>query len=366
MPCPCHACGPPFGEGQIALIERIANPFDNPRTRTGTPQEARLEYFPLFLHLRGAPVLLVGGGEVALRKARLLLAAGAALRVVAPEVVPALAALVADRGLSWAPRGYAPEDLTDSVPRLVVVATNDAVLNERVAADAARQGVLANVVDNPELSSAIVPAIIDRSPVLVAFSTGGAAPVLATEWRARIETLLPPRLGALAAFCRRYRSLVKQKFAEEAARRRFWLEILRGETGAAVLAGREAEADAYLQAALATQAVGVSPRCTLIALASDDPDLLPLRVLRQLFAHDALVVPSHYAPAICALGRRDATRAEVTADAGAPERWLAALAELPPGLREVTCLGAAPWPAREALAALLRERGFLTTLWPEP
>lgn len=325
-----------------------------------------MEYFPLFLHLRGASVLLVGGGEVALRKVRLLLAAGAALRVVAPEVVPALAELVANRGLSWAERGYVPADLTEPVPRLVVVATNDAALNARIAADATRLGVLANVVDDPELSSAIVPAIIDRSPVLVAFSTGGAAPVLATEWRARIETLLPSRLGALAAFCRRYRSLVKQEIAEEAARRRFWLEILRGETGAAVLAGNEAEADTYFHAALATQTVDIAPRCTLIALDSDDPDLLPLRVLRQLFAHDALVVPSNYAPAICALGRRDATRAEVTADAGAPEHWLAALAALPSGLREVTCLDAAPWPAREALAALLRERGFLTTLWPEP
>jgi uroporphyrin-III C-methyltransferase/precorrin-2 dehydrogenase/sirohydrochlorin ferrochelatase len=152
-----------------------------------------MEYLPLFHNLRGSLVLVVGGGEIALRKSRLLADAGAVLRVVAPAIDPQLGELVlGSGGESWF-RGYQESDLDGC--RLVIAATDDEPLNAQVSADAKRRCVPVNVVDAPALCSVIFPAIVDRSPLVVAVSSGGDAPVLARLIRAKLETWIPATYG---------------------------------------------------------------------------------------------------------------------------------------------------------------------------
>lgn len=311
-------------------------------------------------------MLLVGGGEVAARKARLLLAAGARLQVVDPAPCPEIAALAAAGSIALRLGAYQPDDLAAPLPRLVVAATDDAAVNRAVAQDAGVRNVLVNVVDDPANSTGIVPAIIDRDPVLVACSTGGSAPVLATELRSRIETLLPPRLGALASFCRRHRAAVQARFPEGPARRQFWLSIMRGEIADTVLAGDEALAAQQLQQALARPLSAPVTRCTLVQLASDDPDLLQLRVVRRLFATDAIVHDARLSSALLNLARRDAFRIAVDSGDASTPAWLAAIDSLGAAAPEITCLTHQSGHALLALDEALRARGFLTTLWPAP
>lgn len=143
-----------------------------------------MQFLPLFHKLQGRPVLVVGGGEVALRKARLLAEAGACLRVVAPDVRRELQAMAGEQGVFL--RGYQSDDLQGV--GLVIAATDDEPLNARISAEAQALGIPVNVVDAPALCSVIFPAIVDRSPLIVAVSSGGDAPVLARLIRAKIET----------------------------------------------------------------------------------------------------------------------------------------------------------------------------------
>ena len=145
-----------------------------------------MEFLPLFHNLRGSRVLVVGGGEIALRKSRLLADAGAVLRVVAPAMEPQLCELINSSGGEQVLRGYVEADLEGCV--LIIAATDDEPLNAQVSADAHRRCVPVNVVDAPALCSVIFPAIVDRSPLVIAISSGGDAPVLARLIRAKIET----------------------------------------------------------------------------------------------------------------------------------------------------------------------------------
>ena len=311
-------------------------------------------------------MLLVGGGEVAARKARLLLSAGARLRVVALTPGPEIASLAAAGEVELHVRPYQPADLATPVPRLVVAATDAPEVNRAVAADAGLRGVLVNVVDDPANSTGIVPAIIDRAPVLVACSTGGSAPVLATELRAQIETLLPPRLGGLAAFCRRHRAAVQTRYPEGPARRQFWLSVIRGEIAESVLAGDEVRAEQQLLLALVEPVHKAGRRCTLVQLASSEPDLLQLRVLRRLFATDAIVHDAALSPALLSLARRDALRVPVGGGDDSTAAWLAAIGSLSADVDEITCLTHQASSALASLEGLLRGQGFLTTLWSAP
>ena len=150
-----------------------------------------MEYLPLFHNLKGRTVLIVGGGEIALRKARLLSEAGARLRVVAPSIEAQLAELVEAGGGECLDRGYDPQDLQGCV--LAIAATDDEPLNAAVSQHANALGMPVNVVDSPQLCSVIFPAIVDRSPLVIAVSSGGDAPVLARLIRARIQVSIRAR-----------------------------------------------------------------------------------------------------------------------------------------------------------------------------
>lgn len=265
-----------------------------------------MDFLPLFHNLRGRPVLVVGGGEVALRKARLLSEAGARLRVVAPLVDDALKSLIERGGGELLARGYVQTDLDGCV--LVVAATDDEALNARVSHEAGERGLPVNVVDSPALCSVIFPAIVDRSPLMVAVSSGGDAPVLTRLMRARLETLIPAAYGRLASLAQRFRGAVKQRFADVQQRRVFWEEVFQGAIAEQMLAGREAEAERLLADKLAGGRERELGEVYLVGAGPGDPDLLTFRALRLMQQADVVLYDRLVAPAIVEMCRRDAER----------------------------------------------------------
>ncbi|MCQ4256395.1 siroheme synthase CysG [Stutzerimonas stutzeri] len=265
-----------------------------------------MDFLPLFHNLKGREVLVVGGGEIALRKARLLSEAGAVLRVVAPEVEAELSELVQKGGGNVLLRGYSTTDLAGCV--LAIAATDDEPLNAQVSQDARAVGMPVNVVDSPDLCTVIFPAIVDRSPLMIAVSSGGDAPVLARLMRARIETWVPSVYGELAGLAKKFRSQVKARFADVQQRRVFWEEVFQGDVAERALAGQQQEAERLLVEKLS----GAQPKSLgevyLVGAGPGDPDLLTFRALRLMQQADVVLYDRLVAPAILDLCRRDADR----------------------------------------------------------
>ncbi|GAC1630029.1 MAG: siroheme synthase CysG [Nevskia sp.] len=260
-------------------------------------------YFPISLRLDGARVVVVGGGEIAARKLRLLLKTGPKAEVVARELNPELQAWLADGTLRHLAREFEPAQLDGA--RLVVAATDDAALNRAVAAAATARNIPVNVVDNPGPSSFITPAIIDRLPMQIAISTGGAAPVLARRLRERIEALLPANYGRLADFMQSRRARAKAALATP-ERRALWERFLDGPGAEALLAGDEPAADAALEALIADRAsLG---EVYLVGAGPGDPDLLTFRALRLMQQADVVLYDRLIGAGILELVRRDAER----------------------------------------------------------
>ena len=267
-----------------------------------------MKYLPIFLNVTGEPCLVVGGGEVASRKIATLLRAGARVAVVSPALCEAVAERVNDARISDVRKTFAPPDLDGFA--LVVSATGIRSVNEAVVAAARERGIPCNVVDCPELCSFIFPAIVDRSPVIVAVSTGGASPVLARLVRARIELALPAAYGKLAELAERFRARVKRVVTEPSRRRLFWERCLRGPAAELALAGRADEAATQLENLIEAEA-GTSPAVGMVSLVGagpGDPDLLTLRAFRLLQEADVVVYDRLVSPAIMALVRNDAER----------------------------------------------------------
>ena len=260
---------------------------------------------PVFLRLKGRPVLLVGGGTVALRKARFLCRAGARVTVVAPAIDPALATLLDEHGGEWLRRRYRRGDLAGR--DLVIAATPDENVNAAVADEATARRLPVNVVDTPALCTFTFPAIVDRDPLLVAIGTGGASPVLARAVRRRLETQLPAGFGRLARFLGDCRDRVRAAIGDESARRRILEGLAEGPIAEQVLAGDEAGAAAKVDELLAR---GETPRgeVFLIGAGPGDPDLLTFRALRLLQRGDVILYDRLVGEGILELARRDAER----------------------------------------------------------
>ncbi len=263
-----------------------------------------MDFLPLFHKLQGRPVLVVGGGEVALRKARLLSDAGGQLRVVAPEIRGDLRELAGAEGVFL--RGYEPADLQGVA--LVIAATDDEPLNARISHEAQALGIPVNVVDAPALCSVIFPAIVDRSPLVVAVTSGGDAPVLARLIRAKIESWIPATYGQLAGLAKQFRERVKQLFPDVQQRRVFWEDVFQGQIAESVFAGKLGEGKRLLEAKIAGAAPRALGEVYLVGAGPGDPDLLTFRALRLMQQADVVLYDRLVAPAIIELCRRDAER----------------------------------------------------------
>jgi uroporphyrin-III C-methyltransferase / precorrin-2 dehydrogenase / sirohydrochlorin ferrochelatase len=267
-----------------------------------------LRYFPIFVDLDGRDVLIVGGGEKALQKLRLLSKSGAHIRLVAAEFSAGVRELSRGAKVTLTGRSFAPSDLAGAA--VIFAADDDAGINSDVARTAREQGLLHNVVDGPAESSFIMPAIVDRDPVVVAIGTEGAAPVLARETKARVEAWLPANFGRVAEAAMALRHRVQEALSNPVARRRIWEALLHGAWRSSILAGDELAAarefERQLQAARAgTAAVG---SVALIGCGPGDPDLLTLKAQQRLQEADVLVVDRLVNPAILDYARRDAVR----------------------------------------------------------
>ena len=266
-----------------------------------------MNFLPVFLRLAGKTSLVVGGGSIALRKAEHLLRAGSRVRLVAPGIDARLRELAAGSELDIVEREFSPTDL-DGIA-CVIAATDDDSVNAEVSRLAQARELPVNVVDNPALCSFIMPAMIDRSPVQIAISTGGQSPVLARLLRARLESAIPGSYGQLGRLAEEYRERVRQALPDVDARRRFWEEILDGQAAEFVFAGRLDAARERLEARL-EQFDATAPRgeVYLVGAGPGDPDLLTFKALRLMQQADIVVYDRLVSAPILDMVRRDAER----------------------------------------------------------
>jgi len=270
--------------------------------------DAAMDYLPIFMDLRDRRCLIVGGGEVAARKTDLLLEAGAAVQAVAPALGDGMQAL-ADAGRIAYRNGTFQESDLDGA-QLVIAASDDRAANARVAALADGRGVPVNVVDDPDLCRFIMPAIVDRSPVLAAVSTGGTSPVLARLMRGRLEALIPAEFGRLAALAGEFRTQVRARISDASGRRKFWEQILGGPVAEMIYSGRDKEARQSLVKALDSYGNGGDGigEVYLVGAGPGDPDMLTFRALRLMQQADVVVHDRLVSRRVLDLTRRDASR----------------------------------------------------------
>lgn len=265
-----------------------------------------MEYLPLFFKLDDKPVVLIGGGTVAARKARLLLRAGARVTVISHEVCEEISAMRASEKIEWQQADYHSEQLAGA--QLVVAATSDRKTNEGVYRDASSRGLPVNVVDAPELCSVIFPSIVDRDPLLIAISSSGRSPVLARILRRKIESMVPAAYGRLADFAGRFRERVKQHIPDDTPRRLFWEQALEGVIGEHVLADREGQAESALENRLQGSGDLYTGEVYLVGAGPGDPDLLTFKAARLLQSADVVLYDRLVSPAIVDMARRDAEK----------------------------------------------------------
>ncbi|MEO1241071.1 MAG: siroheme synthase CysG [Pseudomonadota bacterium] len=264
-----------------------------------------MKRFPAYINLQDRPVVIIGGGETGLRKARLALAAGAEVKVIWPEIAKGTREELQDAA-SFVSREPVEADLEDAA--LVFVALDDADTAERWAQIARKAGALINVVDQPALCDFTTPSIIDRGRLTVAISTDGAGPVFGRALRAKIEAMLPRRAGALLEFAQSYRDAVKGKVAGD-DRRTFWEAFFDGPIAAQVLAGDERGAHEAMLATLNSEAGAErSGIVHIVGAGPGDPELLTLKAFRLIQSADVILYDRLVSEEILALARRDAER----------------------------------------------------------
>jgi len=274
-----------------------------------------VKYFPVFFNLNGQKVLVVGGGEVALRKVSLLERSGALITLVAPQISPELLERASAGTLKLVVREFIPDDLDGA--RLVIVATSRRAVNRWIAKLSDARAIPVNVVDDREASRFIVPAIVDRDPVLVAVSTGGTSPVLARRLRERLEASMPKRLGDFALWLRGLRKTSWERLRDPHERRRFFEAIVDGPAARRFIDGDGQGAVRIVRELLTTTA---APRArgevTLVGAGPGDPELLTLKALRTLQDADVILHDRLVSGAILDFARRDATKICVGKSAG--------------------------------------------------
>ena len=264
-----------------------------------------MQALPIFFNIQNRHCVVIGGGDVAMRKVSMLLKASAAITLYSPEICHELQDLVAAEKIKFVQTNFEPYQLQGAC--MVIAATDDEAVNEAVSIAAKLQNIPVNVVDAPALCTFTMGSIIDRSPVVIAISSEGNAPVLARYIRAKIETMLPATYGRIADIAGEFREQVKAKFGTTQARRIFWEGVLQGSFVERVLSGQEQTARELLQNILnETDATANKGEVFLVGGGPGDPDLLTFRALRLMQQCDVCVYDKLVSPEVMELVRRDA------------------------------------------------------------
>ena len=264
-----------------------------------------MKFLPIFMNVEGQSCLVVGGGQVASRKVFMLQRANARVTVISPELCSELQSHSDTGDIEYLAREFQPDDVNDRV--VIIAATNNRDVNRQVSELASAKGIPVNVVDDPELCRFITPSIIDRSPVQIAISTGGASPVLARLLRARLESYIPAAYGRLAILVESFRDRVKQRFSSSNEIRRFWELILAGPVADRLVAGKDSEARELLEQAVESgEAPDMQGEVFLVGAGPGDPDLLTFKALRLMQQADVVVYDRLVSQGIMDLVRRDA------------------------------------------------------------
>ena len=270
-----------------------------------------MNYLPIFLNLTNKTCLVVGGSDIAVRKISLLLQAGANVRIVAPDLNPSFKL---PSGSEYIESRFQPSHLDGMT--LAIAATNDVAVNQQVSQEAKLRNIPVNVVDNPEFCTFIMPAILDRSPLMIAFSTGGASPVLARLLRGKLETLIPQAYGRLATFAERFRNAVKLRISTPSQRRIFWEDVLDGAVAEKVISGDEHAAETMLLGLLEHPETQQNGEVYLVGAGPGDPDLLTFRALRLMQKADVVLYDNLVSKPVLEMTRRDAQRIFVGKERG--------------------------------------------------
>ncbi len=274
-----------------------------------------MDFLPVFLDIRGRKCVVVGGGEVAHRKASQLLKAGAEVTLVAPALDTRVEALEKAAEIEVLRDSFAPGHLDGA--QLIIAATDDPELNKRVSSCARDSRIPVNVVDQPALCSFIMPAIVDRSPVLVAISSAGSSPVLTRKLKEMVEVMLPQRVSRLALLLAQHRDVVKARFREFSQRLRFWEGVLDSDIPELVYGGQERRAQLHLERRLDEPDLGHCGEVYLVGAGPGDPDLLTLRALRLLHKADVVLYDRLVSAAVLEKIRPDAEQIHVGKQAAA-------------------------------------------------
>jgi uroporphyrin-III C-methyltransferase / precorrin-2 dehydrogenase / sirohydrochlorin ferrochelatase len=271
-----------------------------------------MKTFPIFLTLRHRAALVVGRGPMAIAKARLLREAGAEVTAISGPPEPTRALF--DTGIRVVERSFRVEDLNATA--LVYCATGDPDEDARISAAAQNANIPINVVDRPDLSTFITPAIVDRDPLTIAISTGGTAPVLARQLRLKIEMMLPRRIGQLAAFAGSFRAAVKAAVDDFGSRRSIWDRVFDGPIGEAVLDGDEVGARERMISLINRSHLPPRGIVHIVGGGPGDPDLITLKALHALQRADIVLYDRLVSDEVIAFARRDAERVFVGKETG--------------------------------------------------
>jgi len=263
-----------------------------------------MDHLPVFINLRQKPCLVVGGGDIALRKVNLLLKAQAKIKCISPEFCSGLIDLSRKNTLNLIEKRFESTDIDNQ--SVIIAATDDNKINAMVSSLAHELGIPVNVVDSPDLSSFIMPSIVDRSPIVIAISSAGKAPVLARIIRAKLETIIPSAYGNLAEIAGEYRQKVKQRFVNLKDRRKFWESVFSGVIAEKVFAGRSEEAKADIEKHLASSEEINLGEVYLVGAGPGDPDLLTFKALRLMQQADVVLYDRLVSKGVMELVRRDA------------------------------------------------------------
>ncbi|TEU19520.1 MAG: uroporphyrinogen-III C-methyltransferase [Gammaproteobacteria bacterium] len=263
-----------------------------------------MNYLPIFIDIKQKPCLVIGGGDIALRKINLLLKANAAITCVSKEYCSGIEKLIEDNKIRHIKKAFEAADINAQV--LIVSATDDSELNAQVSTLAKVANIPVNVVDSPDLCSFVMPSIVDRSPIVIAISSAGKAPVLARLIRAKLESTIPHAYGKLAELAGNFRDQVKAKFNNIEDRRYFWEKVFSGIVAEKVFSGKVDEAKADLQAQLDGSTDSGVGEVYLVGGGPGDPDLLTFKALRLMQQADVILYDRLVSDGVMELVRRDA------------------------------------------------------------